>query len=116
MTRIPCSRHPPSTTTALSPLTAGTTLSGMLPSSTASPTASRRTPVGKGEVKTEVCASTTAPSSTKRKRVNRQKLIKCKRPHKPDATNLLGISLQCPPVNYLNLLDLVHRSEERRVG
>src|SRR6516164_11014573 len=62
-TWIPCSRQPLSTTTALSPSGAGTTLSGILPRATASPTASRWTPVGNGEVKTGFSAGANVQNS-----------------------------------------------------
>src|SRR5580658_8837894 len=48
---MPCSRQPLSTTTALSFSGVRRRLIGKLPSSTASPAGSRRTPVGSGEVK-----------------------------------------------------------------
>src|SRR6516165_5068292 len=48
----------------------------MLPSSTVSPTPSRRTPVGRGEVKTEVCARAAAHRGATRRGARRQKRSK----------------------------------------
>src|SRR5215469_4381034 len=72
----------------------------MLPSSTVSPAASRLTPVGKGEVKMEVCASAITYSTAKTKGASLQRRSKGIRPHKLDAANdILRIILQWPPVN-----------------
>src|SRR5215472_2301717 len=66
-------RHLLSTTTALSPLGAATTLSGILPSSTASPAGSRRTPVGRGDVRTRACAGAAPQSRAERANRLRQR-------------------------------------------